>query len=445
MTAIRTARWQWSLPDRRYLAPAVALVGAALLVLGAWLKLYVLVGAGAVALVDGGLRVWLRRRTRAAAGGVSNGPSPAVARTPATSAAAAIDADDLVRQMLAQDRYALLLRPEIIANLSAAEIELAWSRLQDAMALVPEGEMLIGSSLAPTSAENGAALSPPPGTILRVERYYLDRYPVTNRQYYEFVSRGGYEQMSIWEPAIWPGVLDFVDRTGLPGPRFWQNGQFAPQTDDLPVTGVSWYEAAAYARWVGKRLPTDPEWEKAGSWPVQLTASQRPHRKFPWGDVMDRNRCNLWGSGPGRVVAVGEFAEGVSVGGVYQLVGNVWEWTTGTFESWCAPGVDLSLVAPLKVIRGGAFDTYFETQATCQFRSGEDPIARRHNVGFRCALSACDLAVAFNGLAAARALDETATDARHGDQARAGVERDSRPGSEGSETLPEHFAHEVGV
>ena len=102
--------------------------------------------------------------------------------------------------------------------------------------------------------------------LVRVEGVYLDRYPVTNHQYQKFVDDGGYEQMSIWDRNIWPAVLDFVDRTGHSGPRFWSDGRYPDGLKDHPVVGVSWYEAVAYSRWVGKRLPSDPEWVKAGSW-----------------------------------------------------------------------------------------------------------------------------------------------------------------------------------
>jgi gamma-glutamyl hercynylcysteine S-oxide synthase len=107
---------------------------------------------------------------------------------------------------------------------------------------------------------------------------------------------------------------------------------------------------------------------------------------------MDLGRANLWGSGPGGVVAVTEFPEGVSVGGAYQLIGNVWEWTSGAFRG--TGGGHWQLPTPMKSIRGGAFDTYFDNQAACQFQSGESPLARRHNIGFRCAVGVCDLELA---------------------------------------------------
>ena len=127
-------------------------------------------------------------------------------------------------------------------------------------------------------------------------------------------------------------MLDLVDQTGQPGPAFWQHGRYLPGEEDLPVVGVSWYEAQACARWMGKRLPTDAEWVKAACWPVATDGTAMIQRRFPWGDGLDRSRANLWGSGPNRVVAVTEFPSGASVGGIYQMVGNVWEWNANDFR-----------------------------------------------------------------------------------------------------------------
>jgi iron(II)-dependent oxidoreductase len=107
---------------------------------------------------------------------------------------------------------------------------------------------------------------------------------------------------------------------------------------------------------------------------------------------MDYRRANLWGSQLGCVAPVTAFAEGVSAGGAHQMVGNVWEWTATDFGVWDPPAQRLQLDAPMKSIRGGAYDTYFDNQAACQFQSGEYPMARKRNIGFRCALSVCDLA-----------------------------------------------------
>ncbi|HUT93703.1 MAG TPA: formylglycine-generating enzyme family protein [Thermoguttaceae bacterium] len=328
-------------------------------------------------------------------------PDPKPAANPATvktrmEPADPSDVDALVERMLAHGRYALLLRPQIAVTLSDEQLDRAVTALQEGMALVPDGEVVLGridEALDDGQLEE-EEIAACEGRVIRVEHFFLDRYPVTNRQFYDFVAGGGYQQIAMWDERIWPAVLDFVDQTGQPGPRFWRDGCYPNGLEDHPVVGVSWYEAVAYARWVGKRLLTDAEWVKAGSWPVCLSPSTRVQRKYPWGDSMERSRVNLWGSGPGGTVPVHEFADGVSVGGVYQLIGNVWEWTRGDFEPVDPFHRDLVLEIPMKSVRGGAFDTYFDNQATCQFQSGETAIARKRNVGFRCAVGACDLMLA---------------------------------------------------
>ncbi|HBO44651.1 MAG TPA: hypothetical protein DD670_12110 [Planctomycetaceae bacterium] len=321
---------------------------------------------------------------------------PARRPMPACRSTDECDADDLqsvVDQMLAQGRYTLLLRPQIATNLSESQFARAIGALQTHMALVPDGEVTLGpvddafNDGPPDARDSRSAKT----HDVAVKRFFLDRYLVTNREYFEFVAAGGYRQASLWDEAILPAVLDFVDRTGEPGPHFWKEGCFLEGTEDEPVVGVCWHEAVAYARWVGKRLPSDAEWVKAGAWPVPMANNQRLQRKFPWGDDMDRTRANLWESGPGRIVGVREFADGVSVGGVYQLIGNVWEWINAPFHGGGHPLGRLNFKTPMKAIRGGAFDTYFDMQATCQFQSGDSALARKRNIGFRLAIGVCDL------------------------------------------------------
>jgi iron(II)-dependent oxidoreductase len=294
----------------------------------------------------------------------------------------------LAQRMLEQGRYSLLLRPQIAANLREEHLKLALRCLDEAMGIVPEGDVLLQSWRTIGETEDPNV---PRDRLVHVEAIYLDRYPVTNEQYQRFVDDGGYENISLWDTSIWPAVLDFVDRTGHSGPRGWQEGHFPEGLEDHPVVGVSWYEAAAYSRWVGKRLPSDPEWVKAGCWPV-LTQGTRPmQRRYPWGDTMDRELANLWSSGIKGTMSVYELPGGVSVGGVYHLIGNVWEWTTSNFGVWDTTSRKLETATPMKSIRGGAYNTYFDTQAMCQFQSGESPINRKHNIGFRCALAMCDV------------------------------------------------------
>jgi iron(II)-dependent oxidoreductase len=327
----------------------------------------------------------LKKRPACTVGAPPATVEPVPANVAPSAPCEAPDTAALVLTMLADERQALLLRRRVAESLSTEQVGQAYSALEQAMALIPAGAVQV--DLCEAEAGEGPATS-----RQQVEALLLDRYPVTNRQFRRFVAGGGYELQPLWDAQVWPAVAGFVDQTGALGPRFWRGGQYASGEDDHPVIGIGWYEAAAFARWAGKRLPTDAEWVRAAAWPIALSDGRYRQRRFPWGDTIDRGRCNVWGSGPGRVVSVRQFSSGVSAGGVYQLIGNIWEWTTNDFEPVDSDGGVLEVSGPMKGIRGGAFDTYFDQQATCQFRSGENPLSRKHNIGFRCALSVCDVA-----------------------------------------------------
>lgn len=298
------------------------------------------------------------------------------------------ESEDLANLMLRQGRYTLLLRPQIADNIPPEQVEQARQALDEEMTLVPAGELTLGRNRIGLEDQRSHDME---GSVVHIEGIYLDRYQVTNWQYARFVEAGGYEQMQLWDPEIVPAVLDFVDETGEPGPAFWRGGTYRPGTEQMPVVGVCWYEAAAYARWVGKRLPTDPEWVKAGSWPVPLPGSAPVQRKYPWGNGFDQSKANLWGSGPNEPVNIDKYASGASVGGACQLIGNVWEWTSSRYGAWSSASQGIVLDTSLRSLRGGAFDTYFDQQARCDFQSGDQAIARKHNIGFRCAIGLCDL------------------------------------------------------
>jgi iron(II)-dependent oxidoreductase len=265
-------------------------------------------------------------------------------------------------------------------------------RLDEAMALVPGGRVLLGT-LAEQSGTLGNMAEMDPKLVQRnmvqVEPVYLDRYCVTNEEFQQFVDAGGYEQLELWHEESLPAMLDFVDQTGAPGPRFWSDGQYPSGEGRLPVVGVSWYEACAYARWVGKRLPTDGEWTKAGAWPVEAAPGRIAQRRYPWGESFDIRRAHLYGSGHPGPVAVDKYPGGMSVGGVHQLIGNVWEWTATPLAELGDKTLHVS--ESVMSIRGGAFDTYFENQATCHYQSGESALSRRPNIGFRLVLPIADL------------------------------------------------------
>jgi iron(II)-dependent oxidoreductase len=302
----------------------------------------------------------------------------------------------LVEVMLAEGRYALLLRPQLVGNLSAEQRQRAIGFLARHASLVKSGPVVVlgvETLLADLDCDSPASAVSSAQAIV-VDDFFMDRKLVTNREFQQFVAAGGYQEPSIWDPEVWAVVSEFVDRSGAPGPRFWAHGRFEPNLERHPVVGISWYEAAAYARWLGKRLPTDAEWVRAAAAPLLLPGGELRQRKFPWGDKAERNRANLWGAHPAGTVDVDAQPQGDSAGGISQLVGNVWEWTSGNLDLESATRIwpDGSLRSTaMKSLRGGAFDTYFDVQATCQFQSGDHPLARKHNIGFRCALGACDL------------------------------------------------------
>jgi iron(II)-dependent oxidoreductase len=228
------------------------------------------------------------------------------------------------------------------------------------------------------------------GTLAQatIEAFYLDRCAVTNREYRRFIEAGGYDDLEFWPRAVWPSLMKFVDRDGRPGPRGWNGGSFPASEADHPVVGVCWHEASAYARWVGKRLPTAAEWQKAAGWPEDLAGGFG--NRYPWGDIFAPDRANLAATRIGRTVPVREFARGATVNGIYQLCGNVWEWLDDPLDAIPA-GPDETFVPwqPMRRIAGGAFDTYLPAEATCHFITGQPELDRRHNIGFRCAVS-CD-------------------------------------------------------
>lgn len=300
--------------------------------------------------------------------------------------------DALVDELLASGRYALMLRPETKQHLTQYHVMRAIRQLDEGMALVPAGRVFVGqlaemSNSACGQTEFDSKLLQ--RNLISVAPLYLDRYCVTNAEFQRFVDAGGYEQLEYWHEEALPALLDFVDQSGAPGPRYWIDGQYPPDDQRLPVIGVSWYEAWAYARWVGKRLPTDAEWTKAAAWPVESAPGRIAQRRYPWGESFDVRRAHLYGSGHNQPVPVDEFPGGTSVGGIHQLIGNVWEWTNTPLAE--AADSSLHVSESVMCIRGGAFDTYFENQATCHFQSGDHALARRRNIGFRLALPMSDL------------------------------------------------------
>jgi formylglycine-generating enzyme required for sulfatase activity len=190
------------------------------------------------------------------------------------------------------------------------------------MVFVPGGDYRLLSSQRPNDEK------------ARLDDYFIDKYEVSNQEFKEFVSGGGYARQEYWKvPIVKDGreiswseaMLLFLDRTSLPGPREWSNQDFPPGRADHPVTGVTWYEAAAYAEFRGKKLPTIYQWEKASNsrdaYPLQTQFM--PWGAFSVGDPLN-NRANFDNAGT-LPVDSGEF--GMGPFGALNLAGNVSEWT----------------------------------------------------------------------------------------------------------------------
>ncbi|MDA1050419.1 MAG: SUMF1/EgtB/PvdO family nonheme iron enzyme [Planctomycetota bacterium] len=292
----------------------------------------------------------------------------------------------LVDAMISSHRSALLLRPKLAQDLELIASRTAIACFRQDTCLVSAGRVRLNRWQVDAEADSDTIDST---DCVHVDELFLERCTITNEKFQAFVEQGGYQKKSLWHASVWPCVKEFVDRSGSLGPRFWSNGRPGPTTADHPVVGISWFEAEAYSRWIGMRLPTDAEWVRAACSPIEAEGTIL-QRKYPWGDSFSSERANLWSSSAGRTVPSNSYAEGDSVGGARQMVGNVWEWTSSNLQLWNGEDV-VELVEPMKSLRGGAFDSYLDNRATCQCRSADSPLARRHNIGFRCAVSACDV------------------------------------------------------
>ncbi len=290
---------------------------------------------------------------------------------------------DRLAQLYRQGRYALILRERERWQKEAdgAEvIDKSTQQLEHQMGLVPAGRVTLSTTLS-------AALGSPEQEV-DVEPFLLDVHAVTNSRFQQFVDGGGYDALECWPQDIWPHLIEFKDRSGQAAPRCWLDGRHDVALGDHPVVGITWYEAQAYALWIGQRLPAEGEWEMAASWHIR--SSTDCVRRFPWGDTMDSQRCNVWSSRKKGTTPVSEYEKGAAPNQVRQLVGNVWEWTDSEFFVTDDEGRPIVGEMPMRVVRGGAFDTYFDTQAASAFRSGQLVLARPHNTGFRCAMNLAD-------------------------------------------------------
>jgi iron(II)-dependent oxidoreductase len=254
--------------------------------------------------------------------------------------------------------------------------------------LVPGGPFTMGTSTEPWALDNER-----PAHLVEVPAFVLDAAPVTNGQYATFIADGGYQEPRWWTPAGWEHRVS----ARLVAPMHWVRdgdgwaytrfGRTTPVISEEPVVHVCFHEARAYAAWAGKRLPTEPEWEKAARFDPATGRS----RRYPWGDEDPTPQHANLGQRHLSPAVVGAYPAGASPLGVYQLIGDVWEWVDTDFTGYpgfaAFPYQEYSEVffgPDYKVLRGGSFGT---DPAACRgtFRNWDFPIRRQIFAGFRCA------------------------------------------------------------
>ena len=228
--------------------------------------------------------------------------------------------------------------------------------------------------------------------------FWIDAAPVTNGEFLAFIEDGCYARSTLWEPAGWAWIRE----QGIEVPRHWRRAGSGwaeryfdverPVDPRRPVCHVCYWEADAFARWAGKRLPTEFEWEAAATWDPR-SATRRLH---PWGDepaTPDRANVDAVTFEPAPVWA---YPANVSPVGCYGMIGDVWGWTASDFRGYPGfrsfPYAEYSEVffgSEYKVLRGGSFATR-PGAIRGTFRNWDYPIRRQIFAGFRCARDADD-------------------------------------------------------
>lgn len=236
------------------------------------------------------------------------------------------------------------------------------------MVLIPAGEFIMGTDKTdPDNTQQKIGTVKPlyldqhPERKVTLDAYYIDRYEVTNKEFKQF-----------------------MDDTKYPDPPGnWVGGTFPEGRGDHPVTSIIWQEALAYALWAKKSLPTEAQWEKAARGPDGLS--------YPWGNVYEKGKANVGIEDAKATVPVGSHPEDISPYQVYDMAGNVMEWTLDWYEAY--PGnvhKDPRFGKKFKVLRGNAFQKsghYFLDAYRYAFNRTEVPADEYfENVGFRCVL-----------------------------------------------------------
>jgi formylglycine-generating enzyme required for sulfatase activity len=345
---------------------------------------------------------------------------------------------DIIGERVGVDTNSSITAPEradagcVLGKLGDPRVEVL---AVDAMPLcyIPAGAFLMGSE----EGDEEAYEREQPQHEVDLPPYWISRYPITNGQYDQFVQEGGYGQESYWSEAQAAGV--------------WKNGKIQGRWDDdariapvdygepfnlsnHPVVGVTWYEALAFTRWLTDYwrdqkflpkdwrvvLPSEAEWEKAARGGLEipkqsivsiiqdglslspekaLKPNPLPARIYPWGDDFDANKANASATGIEATSTPGCFSGGASPYGLFDLSGNVWEWTRSLWgKDWQKPDYEYpydpsdgreNLEAGdslLRVLRGGSFTNTPRT-LRCAGRNHSYPNLRYGHCGFRVCVS----------------------------------------------------------
>jgi serine/threonine protein kinase len=225
--------------------------------------------------------------------------------------------------------------------------------------IIPDGMVFIPGGLFTMGRGNASEDNPSgPPHQATVAPFFIDRHEVTREAYQKFVKA-----------------------TGHRAPSIWKNGTFPAGTGKWPVTGVSWEDAQKYAKWAGKRLPTEPEWEFAARGSDKLI--------YPWGNKFSSDRAHV-GRETAQFAKVENYPKGASPFGVFDLAGNAWEWTDSDFVPYPGSPFRLEGCKRCKVLRGGSYVNRPEYATTTYRLPYESTLLAEPNIyyGFRCALSA---------------------------------------------------------
>ncbi|MFH1267718.1 MAG: SUMF1/EgtB/PvdO family nonheme iron enzyme [Planctomycetota bacterium] len=286
------------------------------------------------------------------------------------------------------------------------------------MVTIPAGRFLMGSN----DQERFAAREEFPQHWVDVPAFQIGKYEVTRGEYRTFMEAGGYKDPKHWSPEGWKWKeSDVIVHSGMHGnvarvvrpnkeqernqPEHWAaeqewigHGHGHPrftQTDKHPVVGVTYYEAEAYCKWAGGRLPTEAEWEKAARWDEK----NQHARTWPWGDTWDPEKCNNPfdhnAAGGGHKVnqsaPVGSYPDGAGPYGCMDMVGNAYEWVADWAKSYPGNPRPFDHTNAYHFVKGGCWDDG-PNAVRCAFRgwylppnSGSTGPGDSDYIGFRLA------------------------------------------------------------